>query len=190
MTFSFRGKSGKHHAVHLHDRRLSRVVRRCLEIPGQELFTFVDGDERVHTVSSGDVNDYLREIAGEGFTAKDFRTWSGTVMAADELRRCAAAKNKTAARKTIKRAIEQVSSRLGNTPTVCKKSYVHPSVLDAYLKNAIGAVPWDPAIRDGELHPEERFTLALLRAMAANESQQSLEETLSASIERHAKKAA
>jgi DNA topoisomerase-1 len=189
MTFSFRGKSGKHHAVHLHDRRLARVVRRCLDIPGQELFTFVDGEGGIHTVSSGDVNDYLREIAGDGFTAKDFRTWSGTVMAADELRRCAVAKNKTVARKTIKRAIEQVSSRLGNTPSVCKKSYVHPSVLDAYSQNAIGSVPWDPAMREGELHPEERFTLALLRAMAAlaNVPKPSLEETLAASL---AKKAA
>jgi DNA topoisomerase-1 len=188
VTFSFRGKSGKHHAVHLHDRRLARVVRRCLEIPGQELFSFVDPEGKIHTVSSGDVNDYLREIAGEGFTAKDFRTWSGTVMAADELRRCKAAKNKTLAKRTIKKAIEEVSSRLGNTPTVCKKSYVHPAVLDAYLQNAIGSVPWDPEAKDGALHPEERFTLALLRRMSALASgEQSLEDALAASL---AKKAA
>ncbi|MGZ6095955.1 MAG: DNA topoisomerase IB, partial [Polyangiales bacterium] len=188
VTFAFRGKSGKHHTVHLHDRRLARVVQRCLDIPGQELFTFVDDRGVVHTVSSGDVNDYLREIAGIGFTAKDFRTWSGTVMAADELRRCKPpANNQAAARRTVRRAIEEVADRLGNTANVCKKSYVHPAILDAYLKSTIGSVPWDPAPRTGELHPEERFTLALLRRAAHAPS---LEEALSKSLALHPKKAA
>ena len=185
VTFTFRGKSGKHHAVHLRDRRLARVVQRCLDIPGQDLFTFVGEDGGVHSVTSGDVNEYLREIAGEGFTAKDFRTWSGTVMAADELRRCEAAKNKTMARRTIKRAIEQVSARLGNTPTVCKKSYVHPGVLDAYLQNTLGSVPWDPSPRANQLHPAERFTVALLLQVAQAPT---LEASLKASLV--AKKAA
>lgn len=184
IKFTFRGKSGKHHAVSLRDRRLASAVRRCLDIPGQELFTYVDELGAVHAVTSGDVNDYIRTIAGGEYTAKDFRTWAGTVIAADELRRCPICKNQRQQKREVLRAIENVSQRLGNTPSVCKKSYVHPAVIDAYFRGTITRVSYDE--RDDGAHalqPIERFTLALLRAMArAAADAPSLEQSLRASL--------
>ena len=133
IRFSFKGKSGKEWNVSLKDRRLARVVRACQDVPGEELFQYMDGGER-HTVTSGDVNDYLRAITGQDFTAKDFRTWAGTVLAAMALKEFESFDTKTKAKRNVTRAIEQVASRLGNTASVCRKSYVHPEVLDAYLE--------------------------------------------------------
>jgi len=133
IRFSFKGKSGKEWNVSLKDRRLARVVRACQDVPGEELFQYMDGGER-HTVTSGDVNDYLRSITGQDFTAKDFRTWAGTVLAAMALKEFESFDTKTKAKRNVTRAIEQVASRLGNTASVCRKSYVHPEVLDAYLE--------------------------------------------------------
>jgi DNA topoisomerase-1 len=184
IKFTFRGKSGKHHAVSLRDRRLASAVRRCLDIPGQELFTYFDENGATHAVTSGDVNDYLREIGAGEYTAKDFRTWAGTVMAADELRRCPSCPNERLRKREVVRAIEQVSQRLGNTPTVCKKSYVHPAVLEAYFKEAIADVPFDDTDEGAHaLRPIERFTLSLLRTMASAAAEApSLEKALRASI--------
>ena len=133
IQFKFRGKSGIHHAISLHDKRLARVVKKCQELPGQELFQYVHDTGEVCDVKSDDVNDYLREIAGEEFTAKDFRTWAGTVLAVIALREFEAFDTKAGAKKNIVRAIESVARRLGNTPSVCRKCYIHPAVLDAYL---------------------------------------------------------
>lgn len=133
IRFSFKGKSGKEWNVSLKDRRLARVVRACQDVPGEELFQYVDDGQR-HAITSGDVNDYLRSITGQDFTAKDFRTWAGTVLAAMALKEFESFDSKTKAKRNVTRAIEQVASRLGNTASVCRKSYVHPEVLDAYLE--------------------------------------------------------
>ncbi|MBP2290523.1 DNA topoisomerase IB [Azospirillum rugosum] len=134
IRFSFKGKSGKEWNVSLKDRRLARVVRACQDVPGEELFQYMDQDGERHAIASGDVNDYLRAITGQDFTAKDFRTWAGTVLAAMALKEFESFDNKTKAKRNVTRAIEQVASRLGNTASVCRKSYVHPEVLDAYLE--------------------------------------------------------
>lgn len=134
IRFSFKGKSGKAWNVSLKDRRLARVVRACQDVPGEELFQYVDSDGQRHAITSGDVNDYLRAITGQDFTAKDFRTWAGTVLAAMALREFESFDSTAKAKRNVTRAIEQVASRLGNTASVCRRSYVHPEVLDAYLE--------------------------------------------------------
>jgi DNA topoisomerase-1 len=133
VHFEFRGKSGVRHTIDLHDRRLARIVKRCQDLPGQELFQYEDAGGRVRDVTSTDVNAYLRAIAGEEFTAKDFRTWAGTVLCARVLRGFEAVGSQTQAKKNVVRAIETVADRLGNTRAVCRKCYVHPAVIDAYL---------------------------------------------------------
>ena len=134
IRFAFKGKSGKVWNVELKDRRLARVVRACRDVPGDELFQYIGDDGQRHAITSGDVNDYLRAITGEDFTAKDFRTWAGTVLAALALKEFESFDSKAKAKRNITRAIEQVAARLGNTTSVCRKSYVHPEVLDAYLE--------------------------------------------------------
>ncbi|MFL6590324.1 MAG: DNA topoisomerase IB [Chthoniobacterales bacterium] len=137
LKFQFRGKSGVEHEVGVEDRRLAKIIRQLQELPGQEIFRYVDGDDVVRNVTSQDVNDYLREITGEEFTAKDFRTWAGTVLAAMALNAQEAFENKTQAKKNVKDAISAVAKILGNTPTVCRKCYVHPAVLENYLDGAM-----------------------------------------------------
>jgi len=132
VNFEFRGKSGIQHAVDLHDAGLARIIKACRELPGYELFQYVDENGRRQAVDSADVNAYLRELSGEDFTAKDFRTWAGTVMAATELAGVAF-KSATEAKRNVVKAIERVAKRLGNTKAVCRKSYIHPAVLDAYM---------------------------------------------------------
>jgi DNA topoisomerase-1 len=133
LRFHFRGKAGKWHEVDIHDRRLAKIVERCQDLPGQELFQFVDDEGGRHDVRSEDVNDYLREISGQDFTAKDFRTWAGTVLASVALREFEKFETKAQAKKNVVAAIEAVASKLGNTPAVCKKCYIHPNVIDSYL---------------------------------------------------------
>jgi len=134
VRFRFRGKSGKFHDIALSDARLARIVRRCQELPGRHLFQYIDDDGTVHDVGSADVNDYLRETTGQDFTAKDFRTWAGTVLAAEKLYGLAAATSATAAKLNVVQAIDEVAAALGNTRSVCRKCYVHPGVLDTYLE--------------------------------------------------------
>ena len=163
VEFRFRGKSGVFHAIKLEDRRLARIIARVRELPGQELFQYLDDAGATHTVGSADVNDYLRAITGEDYTAKDFRTWSGTVLAALALQDFEQFDSETQARKNIVRAIESVAAKLGNTPTICRKCYVHPAVIDAYLDGTIMAALRAPV---GELHhlsPQEAAVLALLQ---------------------------
>ena len=134
MYFYFQGKSGIKHEISLEDPHLAKTVRRLRDLPGYELFQYVDENGEIHSVGSADVNEYLREIMGEDCTAKDFRTWHGTVLAMQAL--CAAGKctSKRGAKRQIKRALEHVASRLGNTVAICKKCYVHPAILDAYIQ--------------------------------------------------------
>src|SRR5205823_2582536 len=132
LRFQFRGKGGRPNAVALRDRHLARVVRRCRDVPGQDLFQYLDGAGQRQTVSSGDVNAYLRDIAGEAFTAKDFRTWAGTVLAAHALASEGAPRTAAEANRKLVRAIRHVAERLGNTAAVCRKAYVHPEIIRAY----------------------------------------------------------
>jgi DNA topoisomerase-1 len=131
VRLSFRGKSGRQHEISLDDARVARIVRRCQQLPGQELFQFVDAEGLARSVGSGDVNDYLEQACGERFTAKDFRTWHGSVLALDLLHAAAAADRARGLRRTLplKPVIDEVARRLGNTAAVCRKSYIHPDVL-------------------------------------------------------------
>jgi DNA topoisomerase I len=138
IVFRFRGKSGKDHEVDVRDRRLARVIARLEQLPGQELFRYRDDDGELRTIASDDVNDYLRELSGEELSAKDFRTWAGTVLAARALAQLGPARNERLANKRIVEAIDVVASRLGNTRAVCRKCYVHPGVLESY---AAGDLP-------------------------------------------------
>ena len=173
VRFHFRGKSGVFHEISIHDAAIARIVRRCRDLPGQELFQYLDQDGRPATIDSADVNDYIREVAGQEFTAKDFRTWAGTVLAAVALCEIAAAAvsaratandnagsrrarapGRRPSKRDVVRAIERVAERLGNTPSVCRKSYVHPEVIDAFLDG------------DGALAPDGRLGRALAHARA------------------------
>lgn len=133
LRFEFRGKSGIRHSVDIRDRRLAKIVKRCQDITGEELFQYIDERGDRHAIGSKDVNDYLRRISGQDFTAKDFRTWAGTVLAARALQEFEKFDSQTQAKRNIVRAIESVAKRLGNTKSICRKCYVHPAVLDAYL---------------------------------------------------------
>jgi DNA topoisomerase-1 len=133
VHFKFKGKSGKMHNIDVNDRRLAKIVKQCQDIPGYELFQYIDEDGSPRSVDSSDVNDYLREISGEPFTAKDFRTWAGTVLACSMLREFEAFDSQTQAKKNVVAAIKSVAERLGNTPSVCRKCYVHPAVIDSYM---------------------------------------------------------
>jgi DNA topoisomerase-1 len=167
VEFRFRGKSGVFHKVHVHDRRLARIIQRSRDLPGQELFQYVDDDGESRSIDSADVNEYLRTITGEDYTAKDFRTWSGTVLAALALQEFEKFDSEAQAKKNIVRAIESVAERLGNTPSVCRKCYVHPAVLEAYLDGAALQVLRERTEEQltEELHklpPEEAAVLAML----------------------------
>lgn len=133
VKFKFTGKSGVDRSINLKDRRLARLVKACQELPGQRLFQYVDEEGEVQTVNSSDVNDYLRQIAGEEFSAKDFRTWAGTVQAVRALQKLGDPENEQEGEKNIVEAVKEVAETLGNTPAICRKYYIHPAVFDAYL---------------------------------------------------------
>jgi DNA topoisomerase-1 len=137
VQFEFRGKSGKDHAVNIADRRLARLVKRCKDIPGYELFQYMDDDGRRHSISSADVNVYLREITGQDFTAKDYRTWGGTVLAILSFQELGFCEEETQAKKNVTEVIKQVAEKLGNTPTICRKYYLHPAMIAAYLDRSL-----------------------------------------------------
>lgn len=137
VQFSFRGKSGKYHNIEITDRRLARIVKHCQEIPGQELFQYIASDGSRRDITSGDVNQYLREASEAEFSAKDFRTWAGTVLAAQALAACAQFETQGQVKKNVKQAITAVAEKLGNTPAVCRKCYVHPMILDGYAKKKL-----------------------------------------------------
>ena len=173
LRFDFRGKSGVEHVIAIEDGPLARIVKQCQELPGQELFQYMDEEGQPHDVTSDDVNEYLREIAGKDYTAKDFRTWAGTVLALVALREFAEFDSKVQAKKNIVRAIESVAKRLGNTPTVCRKCYIHPAVIDSYLDGTMLETFRQKAesamAQVRGLSPEEAAVLALLPRRLAQE---------------------
>jgi DNA topoisomerase-1 len=175
LRFHFRGKSGQKHDIQVRDRRLARIVKQCRDLPGYQLFQYIDEDGDHQGVSSDDVNDYLRGITGLDFTAKDFRTWGGTLMAARTLHEMGPATSQREARKNVVSAIRQVASLLGNRPATCRKYYVHPAVVDAYLDGSLFAV-FDRVARGvivdapHDLDLEEAAVLALLRERGTDEA--------------------
>ena len=164
LRFEFRGKSGKRHSVGINDRRLARIVKQCRDLPGQELFQYVDDEGARQDVTSADVNAYLREVTGEDFTAKDFRTWAGTVLAATALRELDTAASAAKAKKNVLQAIEAVAGVLGNTPAVCRKSYIHPAIIDSYLDGSLSRVRG--AKKSLKLRSDETAALRVLQHFA------------------------
>ena len=167
LLFRFRGKGGREHVVDVADRRLARIVKRCEELPGQELFQYVDDEGERRTIDSGDVNDYLRSITGQDFTAKDFRTWAGTKLAAMALQEVQASGSDAEAKRNIVRAIESVAQRLGNTAAICRKCYVHPDIIGAYMDGSMARTLEQRAERElaesaGDLDPSEAAVMQLL----------------------------
>lgn len=137
LRFQFKGKSGKTWRLGLKDRRVAKVVRACQDLPGQDLFQYLDQEGTRHSITSSDVNAYLRDIAGENVTAKDFRTWAGTLLAALALQEFEAFDSEARAKRNVRAAIEQVATRLGNTPTICRKCYVHPEIVSSYIEGSL-----------------------------------------------------
>lgn len=171
LKFDFKGKSGKIWRLGVQDRRVARIVKSCQELPGQRLFQYLDEQGEPQTVSSADVNAYLKEASGADITAKDFRTWAGAVLTAWALFEAGPATSPTAAKRTVAQVIKSVAARLGNTPTVCRQCYVHPEIITAYLDGELKlrlrksrGRPEAPA-----LDPEEAAVLAFLRARTAAE---------------------
>ncbi|MCE5317060.1 MAG: DNA topoisomerase IB [Parachlamydia sp.] len=137
IMFNFRGKSGKKFSISLQDKRLAKIVKRCKELPGQDLFEYIDDEGNPVSISSTDVNEYLQNMTNDHFTAKDFRTWAGTVLAYFALQKFQQFDTDVEAKKNIVQAIENVAKKLGNTPSVCRKCYVHPEVFHAYLDGTL-----------------------------------------------------
>ena len=168
IRFHFRAKSGIDRDLDVSSPALAKIVRRCQELPGQELFQYVDSAGRVRDVSSGDVNDYLRQISGKEISAKDFRTWAGTWLAAQALQEFEDFDSNAGAKRNVTQAIERVAAQLGNTKTVCRKCYVHPEVIAAYLDHSLLKVlrqRTEHALRGNlaSLSAEEGAVLALLQ---------------------------
>src|ERR1051326_3408836 len=170
VRFRFVGKSGKEWSAKLKNRRVAKIIKACQDLPGQELLQYRDADGAIQDVTSNDVNDYLRQVTGGDITAKDFRTWAGTVLAVTKLRQAENDGDAAKPNKRLRAAIAQVAARLGNTPTICRKCYVHPDVVTAYLDGTLMrdlARRWPKLAhrrRNGSLAPEEAAVLALLRS--------------------------
>jgi DNA topoisomerase I len=178
IRFRFTGKSGKQWSLRMKDRRVAKILRACQELPGQELLQYVDETGTCQNITSSDVNAYLKEITGEEITAKDFRTWAGTVLAAMALHELKTFDSAAEAKRNVRAAIEQVAARLGNTPTICRKCYVHPEVLNSYLDGNLVLELKSKAESElrstlSTLKPEEAAVLALLRDRLAKETTRS-----------------
>jgi DNA topoisomerase-1 len=174
LTFEFRGKSGISHTIDLTDRRLAKIVKRSQDLPGYELFQYLDEQGTRRSVDSADVNAYLKEISGEEFTAKDFRTWAGTVLAARALQEFQTFDSQAQAKRNVVQAIEAVAKRLGNTKAVCRKCYVHPRVIDLYMDGSLlqtlkRRVKKELSQSLHGLPPEEAAVLALLQQRLGRE---------------------
>lgn len=172
LRFKFKGKAGKVHEVSLSDRRLAGIVKRCRDVPGQRLFQYQDERGAYHPVTSTDVNDYLRQVTGEAFSAKDFRTWAGTLLAVHVLGQAEPGSSQTASKRQVKIALERVSAQLGNTVAICRKSYVHPAVIDQYSAGELRSSV-ERALKAARQHPirglkgPEAVAVHWLRALPA-----------------------
>lgn len=167
IAFRFRGKSGVEHQVSLRHPRLSRVLRRCRELPGQHLFQYLDADDQPCSVSSSDINDCLHEIAGAEFTAKDYRTWAGSTLALASLREFTA-QGRSPSKQAVVEVVKLVAAELGNTPAVCRKCYIHPAILDVYLRGELDKLGWSAGrARRRWLKPEEVDLIVLLQRFAS-----------------------
>jgi len=193
VEFHFRGKSGKEHTVSLNDRRLAKIVKRCRDLPGDELFQYLAEDGTRRTIDSADVNEYLRAAAGEDFTAKDFRTFAGTVLAANALAEGGLASTQTASKRMIVAAIKATAERLGNTPAVCRKCYVHPGIFEAYQRGRVVPRVAHAAAQvrtqvKARLRGDERAVLAFLKRhiaeVAKEQGPDGLVSVLSRSVKR------
>lgn len=162
VTFTFKGKKGVHHKIALKDRKLMNLVKKCKEVPGQELFQYYDDDGKHHSIGSSDINAYLKEITQEDFTAKDFRVWSGSVHALCNFLEDAAPENATQCKKKVIEVLDSVAQKLGNTRAVCKKYYVHPTVLAAAEKGSIWLYKDSKTVKYKNLNPEEKALMHLL----------------------------
>ncbi|MGZ9021456.1 MAG: DNA topoisomerase IB, partial [Rhodoplanes sp.] len=181
LLLEFKGKSGKLHSVRVHDRRARRIIKSTQDLPGQDLFQYVDEEGEQQKVTSRDVNDYLQEISGKPLTAKDFRTFAATVMAAWALHEFQQFDSQAKCKRNVRQAIETVARRLGNTPAVCRKSYVHPEVFNAYLDGSLRATLRDRVeenLRDElrGLRPEEAAVLAFLHKRLALQADDKLDD--------------
>lgn len=172
VRFNFKGKSGKRFRVKLQDRRLARLIKRLQELPGQDLFEYLDENGEPKAIESEDVNEYLRHISGEDFTAKDFRTWAGTILAARFFREADSPPEARGAKKELVRTIARVAEELGNTPAVCKKCYIHPAVLAAYVAGALRPIEEEDDEDPYKLSAEERGLLKILSAQASHPNSQ------------------
>ncbi|MDX1661226.1 MAG: DNA topoisomerase IB [Gemmatimonadota bacterium] len=174
FRLAFSGKGGKRVEVEVDDPRLAEVVKRCRDVPGYELFQYYDAEGEKRRIESGDVNDYLREITGEEFTAKDFRTWAGTLFAAAELLECEPCESERTAKRNVTGAVEKVAERLGNTPAVCRSCYIHPVVIDRYVDGTLADVlrPSGPVSFEKVrgLSEEESAVLALIEEALRDEA--------------------
>jgi DNA topoisomerase-1 len=160
IRFAFRGKSGVRFDLDVHNRRLAKIVARCQDLPGQELFQYFDDDGELRSVTSTHINDYLREVTGQDFTAKDFRTWAGTVLAARALRELKPFESAAHAKRNVVSAIETVAKKLGNTRAVCRKCYIHPAVINAYMEGRIDNGNQESL--NSKLPPEEAAVVAMI----------------------------
>lgn len=170
ITFQFKGKSGVYHFVRIKSKRVARIIRRCKELPGQDLFQYSDDNKELQTITSDNVNDYLQNIIGEEITAKDFRTWGGTLMAASVFAKAGISVDEEAAKKNILETIKRVASHLGNKPNTCKKYYIHPSVIDAYtnghtISNLTKTLKIKNYKKIDGLDDDENSVLRMLRVM-------------------------
>jgi DNA topoisomerase-1 len=168
LRFQFKGKSGKTWRLRMKDRRVAKIVKACQELPGQELLQYIDENGVQQDVTSADVNAYLREITGTDITAKDFRTWAGTVLAALALREFETFDSQAKAKRNVRAAIERVAARLGNTPTICRKCYIHPEIVNCYLSGSLLLEikeEVEAELRDqiAGLKPEEAAVMTLLQ---------------------------
>jgi DNA topoisomerase-1 len=170
LKFTYRGKSGKEHSVDITDRRLARVVRAVDELPGQRLFQYVDEDGEVQSIDSDDVNEYIRAVIGDEFSAKDFRTWAGTVLA---LRALLALEAEAPTNSAVTAAVKEVAAQLGNTPAVCRRCYIHPVIVDSYLDGSLSEAAAAPTSATASnrtpsgLRADEKLVLSVLRRRVA-----------------------
>jgi DNA topoisomerase-1 len=163
VRFTFKGKSGVEHEIALDDRRLARIVKQCRDLPGYDLFQYIDDEGGRQTIESADVNAYLRSVSGDDYSSKDFRTWAGTVLATELLRDLERFQTECEAKKQIVSAVDSVAKRLGNTKAVCRKCYIHPAVFEAFMDGSLVEVRARVTRRTGALSEPEAAVLAMLQ---------------------------